>query len=634
MTPLSLNKSVIYDINKFSLFPIFLDDKKISPHLKTLEVNLVKQFQSNHVKYVNWIKQNFLFQKENEFEELFNFSLNMRDYRIFKIQKDSIFMRKKSLLSTKLVFFVPEISKTLLFLLESPFIIGIFDLNDPLGKKTCINPFENIEKVINSILKGVIFGFFGFREEGIFKAFELVKGNLINFENEQVFIDLTSEMTARETRILRGNGFFHGTDIFGMEIKDGWFYEGEFNENSKNGSGFLMDKQGIIRFKGLFLDNFPSVGTVFVEGVRFSGNFSKGFDTHTLSDYSNNFLMDLACVGRASFKDFELFSVKNAIIIQDNFQFTGYYKIENKNYGVSHVGNFIKGIKHGYGICVFHQEKNKENVEIKGLWNDRKCRGQRIVNGIIHDTGTYEIYGKKTVRLSGFGFQNYDEDHCFFTGIFLYNRRVFGELITLDTIYMGDFHNENYEGFGLLKHPIKKIDFFGNFKAGKPHFGSIYIWEKSTIKKIRLCFDEKFGLVCLQNGNELECKLCDIFDKEKIEIINKNNRTIGKINFKDQKTVYEGEIINFQADGIGILVEKGVKVYEGQFSFGEFEGFGVFYEYDRICEGFWHKGKKNGIFRNVTLENWEICEYNDGFLEKRISGGNSNNKWLKVNEII
>ena len=93
-----------------------------------------------------------------------------------------------------------------------------------------------------------------------------------------------------------------------MEIKDGWFYEGEFNENSKNGSGFLMDKQGIIRFKGLFLDNFPSVGTVFLEGVRFFGNFSKGFDGHLFSDYSNNFLMDLACVGRASFKDFELFS--------------------------------------------------------------------------------------------------------------------------------------------------------------------------------------------------------------------------------------------------------------------------------------------------------------------------------------
>ena len=138
-------------------------------------------------------------------------------------------------------------------------------------------------------------------------------------------------------------------------------------------------------------------------------------------------------------------------------------------------------------------------------------------------------------------------------------------------------------------------------------------------------------MIGLQNGNEIECDISHIFDKEKLDYVQKASyKMVGKIKFADKKMIYEGEIVNFRAEGYGILLENGVKVYEGEFVRDKFEGFGVFYEDMNVYHGFWIAGKKNGIGKNVYYEEWEINEWKDGIRKRRIYGGNEQINWLKI----
>ena len=240
---------------------------------------------------------------------------------------------------------------------------------------------------------------------------------------------------------------------------------------------------------------------------------------------------------------------------------------ENKN--IIYEGEFNFGIIEGHGKKIYD-----DNSYYIGKFEDSKRNGEGILynkDNIIIFEGTFENDKYKNGRL------NYD-DRSYYVGEFEDNKRNGkGILYKKDNTikYDGSFLNDNFSGEGKLYYEDNSY-YIGNFINGLPNGkGVIYGYSK---------YNENNGKI-VEEGKVIE-----------------NNDNNSKIYI-----IYEGDLINGELSGKGILQYEDGKYYDGEFENNKKNGKGELYDHNNkliYCGDF-----KDDNFDGNGQFNFENGEY-------------------------
>ena len=232
---------------------------------------------------------------------------------------------------------------------------------------------------------------------------------------------------------------------------DSFTYTGRF-ENDQMTTGVLdFEIQGVSKtYEGEFREGrFEGYGNLNDNGLRYEGQFFHG-ESHGLGKLTlanNN-----ECEG-------EFFNgMANGVALQ-------VIKSSLHTTGLTYVGGFVDGLRHGYAIAKFGEKA----TYVGQFENDVRCgQGMMFFNdqkGVIFGewfedqvTGVCE-----TISVVGGDVQYYE-------GILVDDRRHgTGKLISKGMIYEGEFRDGYYEGIGKISEMSGKVIYEGSWEEGKPH---------------------------------------------------------------------------------------------------------------------------------------------------------------------
>ena len=171
------------------------------------------------------------------------------------------------------------------------------------------------------------------------------------------------------------------------------------------------------------------------------------------------------------------------------------------------------------------------------------------------------------------------------------------------------FKNNKKNGFGILyKKDEKYLE--GLFEDGVFKSGWLFVTNDKVIEKVESCHFEYienkeiylpkgYGTIFLKDGCKIECFLENAIE----DIIEKKFKRIG-ILITESGSFYEGLIDMFKIQTCGTYKNGDKILYEGEFKFGLFQGYGkLFDKSGKMHCGFFEKGMKNGFGKEDDGEN-------------------------------
>jgi len=239
--------------------------------------------------------------------------------------------------------------------------------------------------------------------------------------------------------------------------------------------------------------------------------------------------------------------------------------------------------------------KDSSNTEIN------KFNSNLYYIKISNDTSTFSGYiNKLNNKKNSFGILNYNDGDKYIGQFENDNFNGYGKYSTKKSCYMGEFVNNQIEGFGIEKWNDSDSYYIGNY-----------------IQQIK----KGYGIFVLNNNLSYEGEFNDNnFNGYGTLIINKDilvkgfftNNYIDKYNvFYEnihENKIYEGEISDiFEFEGFGILKDNNNNIYIGFWNNNELNGEGIIFNNKKIIQqGIFNNGnyckRENTRFENINIE--------------------------------
>ena len=230
---------------------------------------------------------------------------------------------------------------------------------------------------------------------------------------------------------------------------------------------------------------------------------------------------------------------------------------------------------------------------MRGYWRDRRVRG--VYKGKnIKKIGVFNLKSIEKPVFNGFVIDQSVNERYY--GGYYKDKRTLGCLEREDSCYFGEFLNGEKEGFGVLEE--KGVKYKGFFKKGvKNGLGAVFYSEGKVLKRVGVVDNGiwGFGEVFLRDGSVVYCDLGCFMKEGPLKVV-------GRVEGLDR--VYEGELLDWEIEGFGVVYKGGRKVYEGEFRKGVYSGYGVLYGEEEVIGGVWVDGRMQCGWAGEEEEGW------------------------------